>query len=114
MDKSQIINEIKLHLNIKTDSELADFLGVKQPTISSWRKRDTLDYELIITKCNIFNAEWLITGKGNALKSVLKVEKLDRDVNSTISHLNELLELKQSKINNLEKEIELLKTQQNK
>ena len=34
MDKSLIINEIKLYLGIKTDIELAEFLGVSQPTIS--------------------------------------------------------------------------------
>lgn len=69
MDKSFIINEIKLYLNIKTDSEFADFLGVKQPTISTWRKRNTIDYELIIAKCNKINGHWLLTGQGSMLKS---------------------------------------------
>ena len=35
MDKTLVINDIKNHLNYKTDTELADFLGVKQPTIST-------------------------------------------------------------------------------
>lgn len=65
MDKSLIINEIKLHLGIKTDVELADYLGVSQPTISLWRKRNTLDYDLIISKCNNINGHFLITGKGS-------------------------------------------------
>lgn len=69
MDKSKIINEIKLHLNIKTDSEFADFLGIKQPTIASWRKRNTIDYELIISKCNEINGHWLLTGEGEMLKN---------------------------------------------
>lgn len=68
MNKSLIINEIKSHLNYKTDTELADFLGVKQPTISTWRKRNTIDYELIIAKCNDIDANWLITGEGSMLK----------------------------------------------
>lgn len=68
MDKSLIINEIKNHLQYKTDTELAEFLGVKQPTISTWRKRNTIDYELIIAKCNDIDANWLITGKGKMLK----------------------------------------------
>ena len=67
MDKSLIINLIKLHLGIKTDSEFAEFLGVKQPAISNWRRRNTIDYELIITKCNDINANWLLTGKGEML-----------------------------------------------
>ena len=69
MDKSLIINQIKLHLGIKTDSEFAEFLGVKQPTISTWRKRNTIDYDLIITKCNDIDANWLLTGEGEMLKS---------------------------------------------
>jgi hypothetical protein len=80
MDKSQIINEIKSHYNIKTDSELASFLGVSQPTISAWRKRNTIDYELIITKCNDINPEWLITGKGEMLKlKVPGISKITED-----------------------------------
>lgn len=67
MDKSQIINQIKLHLKINTDSEFAKFIGVSQPTISSWRKRNTFDHELIIAKCKDFNIEWLITGEGEML-----------------------------------------------
>lgn len=68
MDKTLVINDIKNHLNYKTDTELADFLGVKQPTISTWRKRNTIDYELIIAKCNDIDANWLLTGEGNMLK----------------------------------------------
>ena len=69
MDISFIINEIKLYLGIKTDSEFADFLGIKQPTISTWRKRNTIDYKLIITKCNNIDANWLLTGQGEMLKN---------------------------------------------
>lgn len=82
MDKSNIINEIKSHLNIKTDSDFADFLGVKQPTIASWRKRNSLDYDLIISKCNNIDANWLITGKGKMLKeesNVITVRKSRTD-----------------------------------
>lgn len=69
MNKSFIINEIKSYLNIKTDSDFADFLGVKQPTISTWRKRNTIDYELIIAKCDNINGHWLLTGQGPMLKN---------------------------------------------
>lgn len=69
MDKSLIINEIKSYLKIKTDTDFASFLGVKQPTVASWRKRNTIDYDLIIAKCNEINANWLLTGKGEMLKN---------------------------------------------
>ena len=64
MNKNQIINNLKVHLNLQTDTKLAEYLGVKQPTISTWRSRNTLDYELIISKCNKISAHWLLTGRG--------------------------------------------------
>ncbi|MCK0203733.1 LexA family transcriptional regulator [Ornithobacterium rhinotracheale] len=76
MDKTLIINEIKSHLNIKTDSDLADFLGVKQPTISTWRKRNSIDYDLIMTKCNNINGHWLLTGEGEMLKTEREVPEV--------------------------------------
>ncbi len=67
MDKSIIINEIKKHLKFTNDIELAEYLGVKQNTISTWKSRNTIDYDLIIAKCDFVNANWLLTGQGNML-----------------------------------------------
>ena len=69
MDTGLIIKELKKHLNLQTDTDLANFLGVSQPTISSWRSRNSLDEKLIITKCNDINPNWLLTGKGDMLKT---------------------------------------------
>ncbi len=82
MDKVLIINKLKSHLNIKTDTDFAKFLGIKQNTISSWKKRDTLDYELIISKCDNINANWLFTGEGSMFKkSYQLIESHDNVVN---------------------------------
>lgn len=71
MDKKLIINKLKIHLNLNSDTELADFLGVKQNTISTWKSRNTMDYELIITKCDDINANWLITGEVQCLNQII-------------------------------------------
>lgn len=110
MDKSQIINEIKSHLNIKTDSELANELGVSQPTISAWRKRNTLDYELIITKCKIFNPEWLITGKGNILKNDIRSNEINIDFKELAETRKELLDYKDKEIKELKDQINILRS----
>lgn len=68
MDKSKIIREIKLYLGFKNDTELADFLGIKQNTLSTWKSRNTMDYDLVISKCEEINANWLLTGQGPMLK----------------------------------------------
>lgn len=70
MDKSLILNEIKKHLNFKSDSDFANYLGIKPQVLSNWRSRNTFDTDLIYTKCLEFiNAEWLLTGKGSMLKN---------------------------------------------
>lgn len=105
MNKSLIINKIKLHLGIKTDTEFADFLGVKQPTISAWRSRDTLDYELIIEKCKDINANWLLTGKGEMLKN-----SSDNSATVTITGRKDFIGLPiEEKLNIISQQVEELK-----
>ncbi|ATC39626.1 LexA family transcriptional regulator [Elizabethkingia anophelis] len=75
MNKSLILNDIKSYLGFKTDSDFADFLGIKQNTLSNWKSRNTIDYELIITKCDEINANWLLTGEGEMLKKNMLLMK---------------------------------------
>lgn len=58
-----ILDKIKEKENLTTDVELAEFLGRKPGTISAWRTRETLDWELILTKCSGYVNE-LLYGKG--------------------------------------------------
>lgn len=99
VDKSIIINELKKYLNIKTDTKFAEFLGIKQNTISSWKSRNMLDYDLIISKCDKINANWLITGKGEML-----IEK-----EKTISTENLIKEDLKDRCKSLEESVRLLK-----
>lgn len=67
MDNSKKLNELKEYLRIKTDGELAEFLDINANTLSSWRRRDRIDYEIILAKCNEIDANWLLRGTGNML-----------------------------------------------
>lgn len=69
MDKSLILKEIKKHYSFKTDGEFAAFLGIKQNTLSNWSTRNSIDYDRIIEKCEDIDANWLMTGKGEMLKT---------------------------------------------
>ncbi|HLV51476.1 MAG TPA: helix-turn-helix domain-containing protein [Flavobacterium sp.] len=62
IDKSLIINRLKSALNIENDSDLASFLGIKPNTLSNWKTRNNIDYDLIFTKCESLDFHWLITG----------------------------------------------------
>jgi hypothetical protein len=59
-----IIDRAKTALHIKTDSALASYFGIKPNTVSAWRKRGKLNYEILFTKCENIHKEWLLTGEG--------------------------------------------------
>lgn len=46
-----ILDRLKKKLKIKSDTKLAEYLVIKPNTISNWRKRNSLDYALLIDKC---------------------------------------------------------------
>ena len=68
METSLIINGLKSYLGFKKDADLAKYLGIKNNTLANWKARNTVDVELIISKCDFVNPAWLLTGEGNMLK----------------------------------------------
>ncbi|HEX6981716.1 MAG TPA: hypothetical protein VF181_03050 [Balneolaceae bacterium] len=54
-----ILDKIKEKENLTTDAQLAHFLEKSPSTIGAWRSRETLDWELILTKCNRYIYELL-------------------------------------------------------
>ncbi|MFT4168044.1 MAG: S24 family peptidase [Dysgonomonas sp.] len=81
MDKSLILNRIKKHYNFTTDIELADFLGISKSTLSNWYKRNSIDYDLLFSKCELVDKNWLLTGEGS---SSFEKEEID-DSGSEVS-----------------------------
>ena len=63
MDKKLILNKIKNEKNFKTDKELANFLGVSKYTLSNWRKRGTIDFDIVLSKCVLMDFNWLFNEK---------------------------------------------------
>lgn len=52
-------------LGMKTDTELAEFLGLSNKTLSGWRARNSFDFALVLEKCEGINWHWLFTGEGS-------------------------------------------------
>ncbi|WP_121966611.1 helix-turn-helix domain-containing protein [Myroides sp. N17-2] len=50
-DATGVIKKLKRMMGIKTDLQLSEILDVKPNTISSWKKRDSLQYEGLIALC---------------------------------------------------------------
>ena len=59
-------------INFYTDGNQAKFakkLGIPAQNISAWIKRDTFNAELIYEKCEGVSADWLLSGKGEMLRT---------------------------------------------
>lgn len=69
-----MLNEIKRHINIRTDVEFAKYLGIKPNVLSNWHKRGTFRIDVITQKCEFVNKDWLLTGNGEMLKSESPVQ----------------------------------------
>lgn len=60
-----ILERIKTTYKLKNNSELARFLGVKPNTISNWYSRNSIDFDIIFSKCEGVSLDWLINGEIN-------------------------------------------------
>lgn len=54
---NDVINRLKFLLKLKTDIQLSEFLNIRPNTISTWKKRNTLDYETIISICELYELD---------------------------------------------------------
>jgi phage repressor protein C with HTH and peptisase S24 domain len=69
MNKTLILNRLKEIKEFNTDTELAKFLNISRSTLSNWYSRNSIDYDLLFSKCeNEIDISWLLTGKGSMLK----------------------------------------------
>ncbi len=90
INKELILSEIKNHLGIKKDAEFARYLGIKPQTLSSWYSRNTFDIDLLYAKCDFLNAEWLLTGKGEMIKSYKNdIQKIEIELPSNCEELRD-------------------------
>ena len=68
-DKRLIFNRIKLAMGFNKDAELANFLGVTPQTLSNHAKRNSVDWDVLLSKCELINLNWLLYGEGEMLKN---------------------------------------------
>ncbi|MGE4496310.1 MAG: helix-turn-helix domain-containing protein [Deferribacterales bacterium] len=66
MEKSQnatlVIERLKKVKGLHSDVELAQLLEIKPNTVSTWKKRNSLDYEKIFSVCHDQDLNWIING----------------------------------------------------
>lgn len=71
----EILSRLKEANNLTSDTQLSEFLGVSKATISNWKARKSLDYELLFSKCEHLNLDWLLTGYGSMLREINEEKK---------------------------------------
>ena len=103
IDKSLILNKIKLHYQFKNDAEFARFLGIKPQTLASWHTRNTFDIDLLYAKCELIDGNWLLSGKGEILRN--KISVMDENLNKNIEEKSYTIEIQKKYIKTLENQL---------
>lgn len=76
MDKIAIINRLKEIKQMKADKDFAEFLGISRQTLSNWKSRNSLDFDLIFEKFKGLNFHWIVTGQGDKIMDFMEFYNL--------------------------------------
>ena len=63
-DKTIILDRIKEYYKLEKRADLARFLGIAPNTLTNWYMRNTLDLDVIYTKCVDMDYNWLFGAVG--------------------------------------------------
>lgn len=102
INKVLILNKIKEYYSFKKDVELARFLDIKPQTLATWYARNTFDIELLYSKCEDIDGNFILSGKGNIHRSkdsevntITKNDEIDTVESKTIQENESLKETNQ-------------------
>ena len=66
-----ILNALKEYKNFATLTDFARYLGIKPQALSNWYARNTLDLHILSDKFPEIDGNWLLTGEGSMLKTIV-------------------------------------------
>jgi len=82
------IERIKEHLNLKTDIQLSEFLGLSSNTLNMWKRRGTLDLQLIYSKVPNISLDWVLNGVGeSSIKQTSVLNSAVADIKHTAQRM---------------------------
>lgn len=115
MNSSEILDRVKTFLNAKSDNELSIKLGKYPSYISQIRKRNTVDFELILSFCYDADFNWLITGEPSKNRLIATI---DLEYGRKTIDLNEKIEKMKKELEDLRERVvlqrKLLESYENK
>jgi hypothetical protein len=83
-----IIKRAKIALGLKTDTQLAKLLDVKQSTIPAWKRRGNIDLAALVTLCNNVSADWLIHGIGEINPAAQDEDDITEKINMMLKDMD--------------------------
>ena len=88
-----VLDRMKEFYEFRSDRQLYEFLGVPQATLAGWRRRNTMDYDIVIAKCaDKMNLHWLFTGEGSKAKNIVISERYEHYGDGDPPQRREILE----------------------
>lgn len=69
LSSKEMIERLKMGLELPSDNALAELLGISKTTLSNWKSRNSIDIPLVFSKCEQLSMDWLLTGTGTMFKS---------------------------------------------
>lgn len=71
MEKKDMLMALIQHFTAGNKAKFAKKLGVTPQTVSTWLVRNTFDADRIFAKCEGVNGDWLLSGNGDMIVSVV-------------------------------------------
>lgn len=97
IDINLILNRIKFTKDLKSETDLAKYLEITTARLANWRSRGTIDWDIVLTKCEDMDFNYLLKGDSIITDLPIEVEKLKSekeyffkrvlDLEREISHL---------------------------
>lgn len=81
-----IIPRLKEYFKVKSDEKLASILDVSIHTIRAWKQRNSVDFRIIIEKCDDSDLNWIFYGKNDNTNCSVNT---DTDYISILKRLSE-------------------------
>lgn len=69
MNKKEQLEALIRYFSNGNKSAFASKLGLKPQSINNWFARNTFDIDLVYSKCENISPDWLLSGKGDMLKT---------------------------------------------
>lgn len=86
-----VISRLKFVFSAKTDTELADSMGIAKTTLSSWKQRGSIPYAecVSVAKAREISLDWLLLGRGRVVP-IHSIEISDSLVESEREHIKNI------------------------